>query len=191
MTDIEAEINRLSEAFGVDRKRSIGEAAEEIGVETHVIRFWEEHFPQIKPELGKGGRRSYYNKQIKMLRQVKKSLYEDGLTIAGLQKMLKKRKKTDINGQELDILVENDAISQNIDFSNKELLNRPISDFIDSTIDFSANAANINEAPRIIHNSHHDIDDEEIIDESAKEEVLELVSNISQNLRELKNLLKN
>lgn len=178
MTNIEAEIERLSEEFGVDRKRSIGEAAEEVGVETHVIRFWEEHFPQIKPDLGKGGRRSYYNKQVKMLRQIKKSLHEDGLTIAGLQKMLKKRKKTDLNNTDLDVLVENPIDVQNIDFSDKDLLNRPISDFIDQTIDYSTKAANINEPQELE------------LDEHAKEDVYQLIENISGNLKELKILLK-
>ena len=48
----------------IDRKRSIGLASKEVGLDSHVLRFWEKEFPQIKPDIGKGGRRYYFNKDI-------------------------------------------------------------------------------------------------------------------------------
>ena len=87
--DIAREIEKLADDLGIDRKRSIGDVAKELKVETHIIRFWEEKFPQIKPEIGTGQRRYYYNKQLKILKRIKKFLYEDGYTIGGLQKLLK------------------------------------------------------------------------------------------------------
>jgi DNA-binding transcriptional MerR regulator len=87
--NIAREVQKLADDLGVDRKRSIGEVAKELKVETHVIRFWEENFPQIKPEIGAGKRRYYYNKQLKILKRIKKFLYEEGYTVAGLQKLLK------------------------------------------------------------------------------------------------------
>ena len=45
----------------IDKKRSIGNAAKEVGIKTHVIRFWESKFPQIKPKIGKGSRRYYFH----------------------------------------------------------------------------------------------------------------------------------
>ena len=91
----------------IDKKRSIGDVAKEIGLETHVIRFWESKFPQIKPEIGAGKRRYYYNKQFKVLKRIRQFLYEDGYTIAGLQKLLKKRKQHgDYKDEDLDLILE-------------------------------------------------------------------------------------
>lgn len=123
--DIAREIEKIAEELGVDHKRSIGEIAQELNVKTHVIRFWEEKFPQIKPEIGSGGRRYYYNKQLNTLRSIKKHLYEDGYTIAGLQKKLKQRKTKndevitklakieDRDMADLTALLEDDYKSQN------------------------------------------------------------------------------
>ena len=82
-------------AFGkeIDKKKSIGQVAEELGVRTHVIRFWESKFPQIKPEIGRGSRRYYFKKDVEILKKIQTFLYEEGYTIVGLQKLLKQRKK--------------------------------------------------------------------------------------------------
>ncbi|MES2961246.1 MAG: MerR family transcriptional regulator [Pseudomonadota bacterium] len=111
--NIAREVQKLADDLGVDRKRSIGEVAKELKVETHVIRFWEENFPQIKPEIGAGKRRYYYNKQLKILKRIKKFLYEEGYTVAGLQKLLKKRKHDDHKEEDLDIILSDEMpISQ-------------------------------------------------------------------------------
>ena len=107
--NIAREVQKLADDRGVDRKRSIGEVAKELKVETHVIRFWEENFPQIKPEIGAGKRRYYYNKQLKILKRIKKFLYEEGYTVAGLQKLLKKRKHDDHKEEDLDIILSDEA----------------------------------------------------------------------------------
>jgi len=106
--NIAREVQKLADDLGVDRKRSIGEVAKELKVETHVIRFWEENFPQIKPEIGAGKRRYYYNKQLKILKRIKKFLYEEGYTVAGLQKLLKKRKHDDHKEEDLDIILSDE-----------------------------------------------------------------------------------
>ena len=77
----------------IDKKRSIGHAAKELDIGTHVIRFWETKFDQIKPKIGKGGRRYYFGEDIEILKKIKTFLYEEGYTITGLQKLLKQRKK--------------------------------------------------------------------------------------------------
>ncbi len=103
--DIAKEIEKLADDLGIDRKRSIGDVARELKVETHIIRFWEEKFPQIKPEIGEGKRRYYYNKQLKILKRIKKFLYEDGYTINGLQKLLKQRKHDNYKEEDLDVII--------------------------------------------------------------------------------------
>lgn len=102
--NIALEVEKLADSLAVDRKRSIGEIAKELKVETHVIRFWEENFPQIKPEIGAGKRRYYYNKQLRILKRIKKFLHEEGYTIAGLQKLLKKRKKDTYKEEDLNVI---------------------------------------------------------------------------------------
>ena len=104
----------------IDKKRSIGDASKEIGVETHVIRFWESKFPQIKPEIGKGSRRYYFDKEIAILNKVKSLLYEEGYSISGLQKLLKKRKESDSKEQNINFLSSiqsEEQLETNNDFS--------------------------------------------------------------------------
>lgn len=113
--DIAHEVEKLADELGVDRKKSIGEVAKELKVETHVIRFWEEHFPQIRPEIGVGKRRYYYNKQLKILKRIKRFLYEEGYTVAGLQKLLKRRKQDDYKEEDLDIILSAQSPQDPID----------------------------------------------------------------------------
>lgn len=130
---IAREVEKLADNLGIDRKRSIGEVAKELKVKTHVIRFWEENFPQIKPEIGAGKRRYYYNKQVKILKQIKKFLYEDGYTIAGLQKILRRKKSDGSDVTELDesMFVNDEAVSKNeksVNFGQKDEID--LDDFI-------------------------------------------------------------
>ena len=136
LQNIAREVQKLADDLGVDRKRSIGEVAKELKVETHVIRFWEENFPQIKPEIGAGKRRYYYNKQLKILKRIKNFLYEEGYTVAGLQKLLKKRKYDDHKEEDLDIILSDEKPVSKIVHDDEipeatRLEDHEIEDFID------------------------------------------------------------
>ena len=72
-----------------DAFRTISEAADELGVPAHVLRFWESKFAQISPLKRAGGRRFYRPQDIALLRGVKRLLYEDGYTIKGAKKYIK------------------------------------------------------------------------------------------------------
>jgi DNA-binding transcriptional MerR regulator len=72
-----------------DAFRTISEAADELDVPAHVLRFWESKFPQISPLKRAGGRRFYRPQDIMLLRGVKRLLYEDGFTIKGARKYIK------------------------------------------------------------------------------------------------------
>ncbi|MHA6288522.1 MerR family transcriptional regulator [Maricaulis sp. CAU 1757] len=72
-----------------DAFRTISEAAEEIGVPAHVLRFWESKFPQISPLKRAGGRRFYRPQDLQLVRGIKRLLYEDGFTIKGARKFIK------------------------------------------------------------------------------------------------------
>jgi DNA-binding transcriptional MerR regulator len=71
--------------------RTISEAAGDLDLPQHVLRFWESRFPQIKPVKRAGGRRYYRPDDIDLLRGIRALLYSDGLTIKGVQKILKDR----------------------------------------------------------------------------------------------------
>lgn len=68
--------------------RTISEAAAELGLEPHVLRFWERKFSQISPVKRGGGRRYYRAADIELLRRIRSLLYNDGYTIKGVQRLL-------------------------------------------------------------------------------------------------------
>ena len=74
-----------------DAFRTISEVAIELDVPQHVLRFWESRFTQIKPVKRAGGRRYYRPEDVDLLRGIRALLYADGLTIRGVQKVLKDR----------------------------------------------------------------------------------------------------
>ena len=72
-----------------DAFRTISEVAEWLDTETHVLRFWESKFSQIKPVKRAGGRRYYRPKDMLIIGGIKRLLHEDGLTIKGTQRIIK------------------------------------------------------------------------------------------------------
>ena len=69
--------------------RTISEAADKLGLEQHVLRFWETKFPFIRPTKRAGGRRFYRPQDIELLTGVKTLLRDRGYTIRGVQKLFK------------------------------------------------------------------------------------------------------
>ena len=72
-----------------DAFRTISEAAEELDVPQHVLRFWETRFSQVKPMKRAGGRRYYRPADVELLQGIRSLLYKEGYTIRGVQKILK------------------------------------------------------------------------------------------------------
>jgi DNA-binding transcriptional MerR regulator len=66
----------------------IREVCEIVGVEAHVLRFWETEFSSLAPPKSKSGQRTYRPKDIELLLRIRKLLYEEGYTIAGARKQL-------------------------------------------------------------------------------------------------------
>lgn len=75
---------KSAEAF-----RTISEVADGLDVPQHVLRFWEGRFSQIRPVKRAGGRRYYRPEDVDLLRGIRALLYDDGLTIKGVQKILR------------------------------------------------------------------------------------------------------
>jgi DNA-binding transcriptional MerR regulator len=76
---------------GPDAFRTISEAADELGVPQHVLRFWETRFSFIRPMKRAGGRRFYRRQDLEVLRGVRVLLHEEGYTIKGVQRLHKEQ----------------------------------------------------------------------------------------------------
>jgi DNA-binding transcriptional MerR regulator len=66
----------------------IGEVCEIVGVQAHVLRYWETEFPTLQPQKNRSGQRTYRRKDVEMALRIKELLYEEGFTIAGAKRKL-------------------------------------------------------------------------------------------------------
>ena len=88
-------INKSKSAF-----KTIAEVADELGVATHVLRFWETKFNQIRPMKASGGRRYYRPDDVEILKLIKGLLYNSRYTIEGAQHLIKEKGLKNLIGDE-------------------------------------------------------------------------------------------
>jgi len=88
-----------------DAFRTISEAAEELDLPQHVLRFWETRFTQIKPMKRGGGRRYYRPQDVELIKGIRYMLYDQGYTIKGVQKLLRE------NGNQFLVAIGNGDLS--------------------------------------------------------------------------------
>ena len=81
----------------VSAYKTISEVSKQIDVPSHVLRFWETKFSQVKPIKRRGGRRYYRSEDIDLLVQIRTLLYKEGYTIKGAKKALQSYLKTELN----------------------------------------------------------------------------------------------
>lgn len=67
---------------------TIGEVSELCGVKAHVLRYWEQEFPQLSPVKRRGNRRYYQRQDVLTIRQIRSLLYDQGYTIGGAKQKL-------------------------------------------------------------------------------------------------------
>ncbi|NCA70558.1 MAG: MerR family transcriptional regulator [Sphingobacteriia bacterium] len=67
---------------------TIGEVSQLCGVKPHVLRYWEQEFPQLRPSKRRGNRRYYQRHDVIMVRQIRNLLYDQGFTIGGARQQL-------------------------------------------------------------------------------------------------------
>jgi DNA-binding transcriptional MerR regulator len=79
-----------SELPAIPGKRyfTIGEVSELCAVKPHVLRYWEQEFPQLKPVKRRGNRRYYQRQDVLVIRQIRSLLYDQGFTIGGARNRL-------------------------------------------------------------------------------------------------------
>ena len=71
-----------------DAFRTIGELSTELGIQQHILRYWETRFPQLRPLQRAGNRRYYRPADAALVRRIHSLLNEQGYTIRGVQKLL-------------------------------------------------------------------------------------------------------
>lgn len=87
----------------VEKKKlyySISEVSERLEVKPHVLRYWESQFRMLRPKKNRAGNRSYRDKDLEILEQIKELLYDRRFTIEGARKELQERRK---NGGTTDL----------------------------------------------------------------------------------------
>ena len=67
---------------------TIGEVSDLCGVKPHVLRYWEQEFPQLKPVKRRGNRQYYQRQDVLIIRKIRSLLYEQGFTIGGARNRL-------------------------------------------------------------------------------------------------------
>ncbi len=87
----------------IPRKRyfAIGEVSDLCDVKPHVLRYWEQEFPQLKPVKRRGNRRYYQHDDVMMVRRIRSLLYEQGFTIGGARQRLKDSAKSAVESRRL------------------------------------------------------------------------------------------
>lgn len=89
-----------------DAFRTISEVSELLDTPAHVLRFWESRFPQIRPVKRAGGRRYYRPADVALLTGIKRLLHEEGLTIRGVQKILREHGVRHVAGTSDDTIFD-------------------------------------------------------------------------------------
>lgn len=68
--------------------RTIGEVAKALGIRQHVLRYWEEQFPMLKPLKRSGGRRYYRPEDVALVERIDRLVHREGYTLKGAKKAL-------------------------------------------------------------------------------------------------------
>ena len=92
----------------------IGEVSRIIGVEPYVLRYWESEFPQIRPARADSKQRTYQKKDLELIKEIKRLLYQEKLTLEGARKRLKRQASNSDSIEPADVIEEIKSELQNI-----------------------------------------------------------------------------
>ncbi len=101
---LEASNNNELPVIPGKRYFTIGEVAELCDVKPHVLRYWEQVFPQLKPVKRRGNRRYYQRHDVLLIRQIRSLLYDEGFTIGGARQRLEGEDAKEDNNQSQQII---------------------------------------------------------------------------------------
>lgn len=77
--------------------RTIGEVSEALGIKPHVLRYWEQQFPLLKPMKRSGGRRYYRPSDVAMVETIDRLVNREGYTLKGAEAVLRSSAKSDLD----------------------------------------------------------------------------------------------
>jgi len=104
---LEPSNNKELPAIPGKRYFTIGEVSELCDVKPHVLRYWEQEFPQLKPVKRRGNRRYYQRQDVLTIRQIRALLYDQGFTIGGARtRLADDGTVTDENGENFQNLIK-------------------------------------------------------------------------------------
>ncbi len=101
---LEASNNSELPAIPGKRYFTIGEVSDLCAVKPHVLRYWEQELPQLKPIKRRGNRRYYQRHDVMIIRQIRSLLYEQGFTIGGARQRLSGSEAKDDSNQSQQII---------------------------------------------------------------------------------------
>ncbi len=101
---LEASNNNELPVIPGKRYFTIGEVGDLCAVKPHVLRYWEQEFPQLKPLKRRGNRRYYQRHDVILIRQIRSLLYEQGFTIGGARQRLSSEDAKDDSNQSQQIV---------------------------------------------------------------------------------------
>lgn len=101
---LEAKNNNELPEIPAKRYFTIGEVSELCDVKSHVLRYWEQEFPQLKPIKRRGNRRYYQRHDVILIRQIRSLLYDQGYTIGGARQKLSGEEVNEDHNQSQQII---------------------------------------------------------------------------------------
>ncbi len=154
----------------------IGEVCEIVGVQAHVLRYWETEFTQLSPQKNRSGQRSYRRRDVETALRIKDLLYEDLYTIAGARKKLQLESRAE--APKLKVIrpePPEDAVSAKAD-NAPGLFDEPMDDADEITLDDRIESA---------------VETVRAVEKDLGEDQREALKNLAQHLLELRTMLKN
>lgn len=117
----------------------IGEVCELVGVQAHVLRYWETEFPMLSPQKNRSGQRSYRRRDVEISLRIKELLYDEMFTIAGAKKKL----QTEMREPAKLRVVSNEPVAESFAPNTAPTL-------FDSEPDFASSALNTGSNPSLL-----------------------------------------
>jgi len=82
------QLPQFADGKAPDALRTIGEVARALGIRQHVLRYWEEQFPMLRPVKRSGGRRYYRPEDVQMVAMIDRLVHREGFTLRGARQAL-------------------------------------------------------------------------------------------------------
>ncbi len=114
-------ISKPGRASGDKMFYQIKEISEMLGIKSHVLRYWETEFPQLRPDKGSTGQRLYRPKDLELVKRIKTLLYEEKFTIAGAKKKLAGELRHDKSQMDLNLNLRENHLLNTIHKVKREL----------------------------------------------------------------------